>query len=82
MPVALFSVLLQNPVLPSQGKEGPGVLSGPSELDPPSHPAFSSSPSYRGWTSGSDAFGGVCGGGVRSMGWAPGGRPPAGSLLC
>lgn len=46
---------------PSQGREGPGseILSGPSELEPgppsgwpPSHPALSSSPSHRGWTSG------------------------------
>lgn len=46
---------------PSQGREGPGseILSGPSELAPgppsgwpPSHPALSSSPSHRSWTSG------------------------------
>lgn len=61
--------------LPSQGREGPGVLSGPSGLDPgppsgwpPSHPALSSSPSHRGRTSGPDVSGKPLGVGAVSLG--------------
>lgn len=49
---------------PGQRREGPGVLSGPLELHsappsgkPPSHLAFSFSPSHRGWTSDPDVSG-------------------------
>lgn len=65
MPVALFFWFSPRILcFPRQRREGPGVLSGPLELHsappsgkPPSHLAFSFSPSHRGWTSDPDVSG-------------------------
>lgn len=87
MPVALFFCFTPRILCsPSQGGEGPGVLSGPSALDcgppsgwPPSHSALSSRPSHRGWTSGPDESVGVgCG---QPRGEEEGGRQLAEPLL-